>query len=236
MAIAPPGGFILCMRTFLVGVYGDPSGSAALAFTQRLAGSSARVVAAGADVRALAELAEVETADLIAVGEVHGAEALLRSSPCPVLFVPQDYADREIRSIGVAYDARPESRRALFVAEELAKALDVALVVMRVAAPAESVHAEAGLRHTAARSRARGLRAGAQLLVGAPGPALAAAAAHVDLLVMGSQGHGRLRSALLGSVSRELIEDGCCPVLLTTRTTLAMPVRPLLTTTKADSR
>jgi nucleotide-binding universal stress UspA family protein len=220
------------MPAFLVGFDDSPVARAALAFTRRLAGDAARVVVADAEDSAsadsLAELAREEEATLIAVGSGTTGEQLLHDAPCPVLVVPEAFADREIRSIGVAYDARPESRRALFVAESLAEAVDASLVVIRVADSDDLRAVADGLRHTAARSRARGLRAGGQLLVGPPGPSLAAAASGVDLLVMGSRGHGPVRTVLLGSVSRELVEDARCPILITPRAALATPVRPVL--------
>ena len=229
MAIASPTGFILRMRTFLVGVYGDPSGTAALAFTQRLAGGSAHVSRRGPMCGPSRNWRRWRTVDLIARrrgARCRGAAARARrarSCSCrPGLRRPGDplHRCRLRRTARIA--SRALRRRGAGQGTRCRPGRD-ACRRSRGVGPRRSRPAS----HRCAFPGSRSAR-GAQLLVGAPGPALAAAAAHVDLLVMGSQGHGRLRSALLGSVSRELIEDGCCPVLLTTRTTLAMPVRPLL--------
>jgi nucleotide-binding universal stress UspA family protein len=58
-----------------------------------------------------------------------------------------------------------------------------------------------------------------EVLAGRPADALRAAAESMgpDLLVMGSRGHGRVRSALLGSVSLEIVEAAPCPVLVARR-------------------
>jgi nucleotide-binding universal stress UspA family protein len=40
---------------------------------------------------------------------------------------------------------------------------------------------------------------------------------HVDLLVCGSRGYGPLRSVLLGGVSRRLVDEAQCPVLVLPR-------------------
>jgi nucleotide-binding universal stress UspA family protein len=50
-----------------------------------------------------------------------------------------------------------------------------------------------------------------------PADVLLAVSAHVDLLVCGSRGYGPLRSVLLGGVSRQLVDDAQCPVLVLPR-------------------
>lgn len=49
---------------------------------------------------------------------------------------------------------------------------------------------------------------------GAPAAVLARAASGADLLVLGSHGHGRLRHAVVGSVSEECIRHAPCPVVV----------------------
>ena len=47
-----------------------------------------------------------------------------------------------------------------------------------------------------------------------PVPAIVAASAGVDLVVLGSRGHGAVGSALLGSVSTAVVEHASCPVVV----------------------
>ena len=63
---------------------------------------------------------------------------------------------------------------------------------------------------------ALGITAQARLLQGDPADALCqeAAAAQVDLIVVGSHGSGVLRRALLGSVSHAVLHHAPCPVLV----------------------
>ncbi|MBH5338348.1 universal stress protein [Streptomyces pactum] len=72
-----------------------------------------------------------------------------------------------------------------------------------------------------------GLPVGTELLSGAPVPALTAAAAESELLVVGSRGYGALRAHLLGSVSLGVLRHTDRPVVVT-RTPLAAaaPDRP----------
>lgn len=52
------------------------------------------------------------------------------------------------------------------------------------------------------------------LVEGQPGPVLVQLAAEADLLVVGSHGYGRLREALLGSVSSYCVHHSPCPVVV----------------------
>jgi nucleotide-binding universal stress UspA family protein len=54
----------------------------------------------------------------------------------------------------------------------------------------------------------------AEVLLGSPGRRLTEAARDADLLVVGSRGHGRLRQAVLGSVSEDCIRHAPCPVVV----------------------
>jgi nucleotide-binding universal stress UspA family protein len=53
--------------------------------------------------------------------------------------------------------------------------------------------------------------------VGDPTEALIAVSEHLDLLVCGSRGYGRVRAVLLGSVTRRLVAEASCPVLVLPR-------------------
>lgn len=52
------------------------------------------------------------------------------------------------------------------------------------------------------------------VILGVPATVLADAARDSYMLVLGSHGHGRLRHALLGSVTEECIRQARCPVLV----------------------
>lgn len=52
------------------------------------------------------------------------------------------------------------------------------------------------------------------VILGTPAMVLTDSARHAYLLVLGSHGHGRLRHALLGSVTEECIRLARCPVLV----------------------
>ena len=56
-----------------------------------------------------------------------------------------------------------------------------------------------------------------QLAVGDPAVELESISEHLDLLVVGSRGYGRIRRALLGSVSSYLVEHCHCPLIVVPR-------------------
>lgn len=52
------------------------------------------------------------------------------------------------------------------------------------------------------------------VVLGSPAAVLTRAAVGADLLVLGSHGHGRLRRAVLGSVSEQCVRHAPCPVVV----------------------
>ena len=206
-------------------------------------GVSRRVLLCGAPARALHDLAVAERASLLSVGVTHhehlgrlipgsvGAK-LLHGAPCPVAAVPATAANR-VSAVGVAYDGAPESRRALAMAARLASTTGARLVLIGAielppyAGPALATawDVEPAVREALEddmREAAHQLAvADAETVVvdGPAGPAVAEAARdRVDLLVTGSRGYGPLRTVLVGSVSRHLVDNAHCPVLVVPRT------------------
>ena len=136
----------------------------------------------------------------------------------------------------VAFDNSVESRVALDAAIELACVSGAQLSTFTVSEPIETapatvvpgwtVPAAYSAMHReraeqiveSARERVPDeLLAGARLLIGHAGDALAAASHDVDLLVCGSRGYGPLRAVMLGGVSSELAHSCACPLLIVPR-------------------
>ena len=61
------------------------------------------------------------------------------------------------------------------------------------------------------------MRAEGRLLDGDPTDALIGESETLDLLVAGSRGYGPVRAVLLGGVSRALVRDAACPVVVSPR-------------------
>jgi len=55
------------------------------------------------------------------------------------------------------------------------------------------------------------------MLDGDPLTLLRDASADLDLMVLGSRGYGPVRTLLLGSVSRAVVRDAACPVVVVPR-------------------
>lgn len=95
-------------------------------------------------------------------------------------------------------------------------------------AQGEAIEAEvrSAVRGTVEGARARldrpGLEVAAAVLSGRPASAVVAAARTMDadLVVLGSRGHGRIESMLLGSVSSEVVDHASSPVLVARRPTI----------------
>ncbi len=112
-----------------------------------------------------------------------------------------------------AIDESDQAGRVLDSAQWLAGALHASLVVMHAVQQPDRnadellalVRAKLGAEHAELR-----------LVEGPPARAITetAEAEGAELIVVGSRGRGRLRSAVLGSVSRELTVDAPCPVVV----------------------
>jgi nucleotide-binding universal stress UspA family protein len=83
------------------------------------------------------------------------------------------------------------------------------------------IEEDAALRDALARAQGQGLEAKRELLIGYPSKQILRLAKEVeaDLIVVGSRGLGRMKSAMLGSTSKELLSQADRPVLVVRETT-----------------
>jgi nucleotide-binding universal stress UspA family protein len=196
--------------------------------------------------RALHNVAARRHADLIVVGSAHRGRigrvfagdvtaGTLHGAPCPVLVAPAGYARRpsELRTIGVGFEGSPESRAALVLAHDLAKAAGARLRVIDVVVPPDpggpfpayrpDWEEHARIRREEAERRLGdvlaelGEIATGEVAFGRPARELAYEANTLDLLVTGSRGYGPVRRLMLGSTSRRLVHEAPCPVLVLSR-------------------
>ncbi|MEZ5074504.1 MAG: universal stress protein [Solirubrobacterales bacterium] len=171
--------------------------------------------------------------------------SLLHGAPCAVMVAPRGFADREDRSllkIGVGFDGSSESWAALETAIAIAEKTHGELLVLSVADYPKYGYATvwtvmtAGEFEDAERKEMQrtqelalgriphGVKAEGRLLTGSPGALLADASGEVDLMVVGSRGHGPLRRTLLGSTSRTLMSSSRSPLLVVPRGTSMDPL------------
>lgn len=213
-----------------------------------------RGVAAAAGLK---DLASREEADLVVVGSTHRGmlgrvvpgsvvERLLSGSPCPVAVAPRGYARGEhfgLGLVGVAFDGSPESELALRYAVQLATRLYARLRIITIAGrdgdPTLDVVDDSAheINAHALAELPPWLTAESALEPGDPARALARHGVDLDVLVIGSRGHGPLRRTLLGGVSADVMRMAPCPVLAVPRTApvpdeestieLAHPERPM---------
>ncbi|HEY7150697.1 MAG TPA: universal stress protein [Solirubrobacterales bacterium] len=167
------------------------------------------------------------------------AERLLHGSPCGVAVAPRGFASRndgEPRVLAVAFDGSLESELGLEVARGLAEASSATVRVVAVHepfAPPAAGLAPMGVAdvgavtqreameerlHEAVDALPAAVRAKGLLRKGrAAEELLKEAELGVDLLVMGSRGHGPLGQVLLGGVSAKVVRSAPCPVLVMPR-------------------
>jgi nucleotide-binding universal stress UspA family protein len=167
------------------------------------------------------------------------ADRVMRTASCPVLLVrpPQAGAERRevtLRRLMVPLDGSELAQTALPLAADLARALGVTLVLVRVepwltmTAPSyaflpdlDRLEAEVEAAAAASLREARGqlpaaLSVETVVLRGAPAATLidyARGEGHIDLVVMSTHGEGGLRRLLIGSVADRIVRAGL-PTLL----------------------
>ena len=179
--------------------------------------------------RALHHVAERERAGLIIVGSDHQGpvgrvlaggvtNGTLHGAPCAVAVAPIALADTApaLLTIGVGYDASPESERALHLAAGVADATDAEIeLICILASPVEPGEQPDALVAEAARGI--GARARTWTAEGVPDVELARRSSRLDLLVVGSRGYGPLRRLMLGSTTVQLVRSSSCPVIVLPR-------------------
>jgi nucleotide-binding universal stress UspA family protein len=188
-----------------------------------------RAVAHDTPAAALATLADEEHADVVVVGSSHrGAlgrallgsvgEQLLRRLSCSLAVAPRDFAQSvsgPVEAIGVAFDGREESWRALDQATRLAQVLGARLQLIAVGEEFTAQRREE-LERALAQATASippEVYVDTELLFGPPAAVISERCrSGVDLLVAGSHAYGPLRRVLLGSVSTHLMRSCPCPL------------------------
>jgi nucleotide-binding universal stress UspA family protein len=179
--------------------------------------------------RALHHVAERERAGLIIVGSDHQGpvgrvlaggvtNGTLHGAPCAVAVAPIALAGTApaLLTIGVGYDASPESEQALHLGAALADAtgaeIEVICILAAPVAPGEQPDAL-----VAEATRGLGERARTWTAVGVPDVELAGRSSRLDLLVVGSRGYGPLKRLMLGSTTVQLVRSSSCPVIVLPR-------------------
>jgi nucleotide-binding universal stress UspA family protein len=149
----------------------------------------------------------------------------------PVTVVPPDWNAGPYESIVVGFDGSANARAALEWALEAAPdGVVVRLVIAIEPAPwlgeditlarfPDEVRAEEKRIIAEADRADPEHRAERDVMLHGPRHALADAAGTSDLVVVGARGHGRVGSALLGSVSTWLLHNSPCPVVVVPRHT-----------------
>jgi nucleotide-binding universal stress UspA family protein len=162
---------------------------------------------------------------------------VLHDAPCAVAVAPRSYAgEARPRRIAVAYDGSPESEDALTAGIGVALLAGAALHVCTVVEPVDArpalvtpgwaaVMEEPESRRARATAFAEHASAlvpepvfgGADVLTGRAPDALSAFSEDFDMLLCGSRSYGAVRSLLLGSCTRSLLNHVACPMLILPR-------------------
>ncbi|WP_210493184.1 universal stress protein [Patulibacter sp. SYSU D01012] len=159
-------------------------------------------------------------------------EQTLHGSPCAVGVAPPGLATAgwRPRTVAVACHGSDDAVRAVGLGAELAQAAGARLVLAGVAeqpvwwggypdlAEVRDVRELTARGLRAVRDRVPGAEAAElRVLDGDPASALTVLGDEVELLVLGSRGHGPVRRVLLGSVSSRLVRRPRCPLLVVPR-------------------
>jgi nucleotide-binding universal stress UspA family protein len=190
--------------------------------------------------RALQQAAEAADVALLVVGvgrrQVFGstAQRVLHGASCPVAVVRHDWRPRPLRTIGAAVADAGADRDVIDAAHALARSARAelrVLTVVRVTAdmyartesggavrPAQDIEREYQALATRELQRAvadrRDVAVEIAALAGDPVEKLVEFSDQLDVLVCGTRGYGAVRAVLLGSVSRRLVAEAHCPVIV----------------------
>ena len=168
------------------------------------------------------------------------AQRLMHGAPCPIAMVPRSWQRSDgVRTIGVGYVDTAEGHNALANALALARRSGAKLRVLSAAKgrPATMAHGGGDALTPAARYEefTSALRVSAEQAVEAatsgvsdveiepdvsvddPADFLIAASEQLDLLICGSRGYGPAQAVLLGGVSRRVVSEARCPVIVLAR-------------------
>jgi nucleotide-binding universal stress UspA family protein len=165
------------------------------------------------------------------------AESVLAGAPVPVAVATRGLASSQysIRMVGCGFDGSPEAHEALRWAADIARRrcarVEVLAVHARIAFGGVSTAGAIGyqsandtIRRTfgermsdAIAAFGDGVEVSGRLLDGDPATELVKGSTELDLLALGSRGYGAVRTVLLGSVSRTLVREGACSVVVLPR-------------------
>ena len=139
-----------------------------------------------------------------------------------------------MKRILVAVDGSEGSKAAIDEALALARDLDASLTFVSVRRPPSSVrghpyydrqlsHGLGHARQAIAEAVEAARTAGVEIFEGDAADEIVSLADNrdVDLVIVGSRGHGALAGALLGSVSREIVQHASVPVLVAKQRSLS---------------
>ena len=226
----------MALRKIVLGFNDTPEARDA----QRLAGSLAgredsgviAITSASQDpARELREAAEAERADLIVIGSSHRGtmgrvypgsvgDHLLHHAHCAVAVAPRGYARGDHYGFGIAgvgFDGRPESQRALALGRRLAAQLGARLRIVAVGGELEAKLEDAAAFARLPDAEGHVIEVDPVLREGDPAEVLADEGVELDLLVVGSRGHGAILRTMLGSVGSHVIRTCPCPVMVVPR-------------------
>ncbi len=205
-----------------------PSPSAASALHGEAERERAQIIVVGASHRG--------TIGRMLLGTV--TQEALDAAPCAVAVAPAGLAgtrDFHIEKVGVGFDDGAAAHDALLVAGLLAgragaelrllwaahlttRALPLAATSYMDPDYFQAVRAEVEERlEQAAAPLRKDLSVRTEIVRGQTADALVEQSEHLDLLVLGSRGYGPLKSVLLGSVSRRVVNEARCSVLVVPR-------------------
>ena len=165
------------------------------------------------------------------------AERLVSRSPRPVAIAPSGYSENPapIDVIGCAYDGSPEARAALAWTKMFARKARCSVRLLTVYEPLASaipayhgvpmIAEDDAIKRDLSRSlaaatqevRREGVDVESSILEGNPEAVLERQSEALDLIVTGSRSRGPTRATLLDSVSRHLVREARCPVVVVPR-------------------